>query len=480
MPDSLKKDTVKGVSWNLLEKVGIQGLRFLLGIVLARLLTPEDYGIVGIMTIFISISMTLVDSGFGIAYVQKKEVDNTDANTIFYFNLTLSLILYLILFFASPLIARFFEIEALKTLVKVMGVIIILNALSIVQVSKLKRNLNFKMNAKINLFATVVSGIVAIIAAYKGLGYWSLVIQAVLNNFLKMLGYWINEKWWPGFVFSFRALKKLFSFGGWYLASSLMHTSFTHVYTFVIGKIYPIAQLGLYTKAKSFQELATTQITGVVGNVSFPVFVKMQGDKDRLVNAMRKFLQFSLLLNIPIVVLLVVLAKPFVMLVLTDKWAPMIPFMQILGLAGIFYPINVINLQALTSQGHSKLKFNLEIVKNSLRVLNILIMINFGLIYIIIGEVINSMLAQIINAYYSRKFFDYGLIKQLKDMYKIILSGVIAGIVGFYISHLLDAYILQITILLPLILGLYLAMLYVWNRKIIKEAIEVKNTIFKG
>jgi O-antigen/teichoic acid export membrane protein len=479
MPTSLKEKTVKGIAWNLFERAGNIAVRLVLGVIIARQLSPEDYGLVGMIMIFIAVANTFVDSGFGLAYVQKKEVSNKDADTVFYTNLLASIILYTILWFSAPAIAKFYNQAELINLTRVMGLTIIINSFKLIQVVKLIRTVNFKQKSIVKNITVVCSGIGGVVAAYNGLGVWSLVVQSLLNHFLTTIGFWIATKWRPGNNFSRESFKAMLSFGGWIFASGLLLTVFNNIYILVIGKFFSAAQLGFYTKAQQFQRLASDQISNTIGSVAFPVYSKLQEQKEKLKNAMQKFLKHTIFIIVPIMSILIVIADSFVLELLTQKWAPMIPYLRLLCIVGLLYPIHVVNVQALVAQGKSNLNFKLEIIKNSLRILNIIITYRFGVFYIIVGEVVLSFIAMLINSFYSKKMVNYGLTKQLKDISKSILSGILASGLGYTMTLILNDHLICLFIIPIIILGTYLFLQRFFNKQILFDTFNLKNILFK-
>lgn len=480
MTSQLKEKAVEGIIWNFIERFGIQGMNFILSIILARLLTPADFGLIGMITVFFIIAQVFIDSGFGKAYVQKKTVSNIDASTIFYFNLIVSVLLYGLLWVAAPLIARFYEHPILIELTRVMGLVVIINSFSVIQIAQLTRNINFKRKTKVSLIATIFSGISGVASALYGLGVWALVIQNMTNRTLIAFGLWFTSKWKPTRQFSGSSLKEMFTYGSWVLFTGLIKNVFDNIYILTIGKLFPIAQLGFYTKAKQFQQFSSAHIAGAIGVVSFPVFSTLKDDKKKLQNSLKKFLQHTLILLAPLSIILMVVAKPFVILLLTQKWAPIIPYLQWLCIKGVLYPIHLINIQVLLALGKSKLNFNLNIIKNGLRILNIIMMYRFGVLYIIIGEVIISFIALLINTWYTHKLIDYGFLKQSRDIWKILLSVTIAGFFGLVINIFTNNLYNQLFLGIIIMALVFFCLQYLINRKLFNETIGLKNILIKG
>ena len=479
MSSVLKEKAVKGVAWNLGERFGVQMMNLVLGIVLARLLTPEDYGLIGMILVFFFVADAFIQGGLGEAYVQKKSVSDTDANTVFYANLGISLLLYILLWFAAPFISRFYGYPILVDLTRVMGAILIINAFNIIQEAQIKRSLNFKRKTRISIVSTLISGGLAIYMAYKGFGVWSLLVQRLANRLFLSIGLWISSSWKPTLSFSRESFRTMFSFGSWILAASVIRTIFENIYKLVIGKLFPATELGFYTKSKTFQQLGSQQLSQAVSTVSLPVFSKMQDDKPRMRNAMRTFSRHTTLFIMPLMIGLMVMAEPFVHILLTDKWAPMVPYLQLMCIVGFFYPLHAINIQVLLAQGKSNLNFHLGMVKNVLRVVNIVVSYRWGVFYIIVGEAILSILSLILNTYFTQKFIRYGLLQQLKDIKYIIIGTLGAGIITYLLFHRMD----NLWVFLIGGSGVYIAiniiLQYLLNRDFFKEVLELRNFLLK-
>ena len=471
---SLKQQSVVGIIWNLTEKFGLYLIKFIIGIILARLLTPEDFGLVGMIYVFFAVAEVFVKAGFGAAYVQKKDVSDKDANTIFYFNLTISILLYGLLYTGAPLIADFYRQPALIDITRVMGLVVVINAFNIIQVAQITRAVNFKRRAKVTMAATLMSGSVGITSAYLGMGVWALVIQSMLNRILITLGFWITSSWKPRWQFSIDSFREMFAFGSWMLFASIIRKIFDNIYILAIGKFFPAAQVGFYTKAKQFKQMASDNLAGAVGGVAFPVYSKMQHNKQRLRNGMRQFMQHSLIFLVPLIVSLIVVAEPFVILLIKEKWAPMIPYLQLLCVAGILTPVHLVNVQALVAQGKSRLSFKLSLLRNGLRIVNIIIMYPFGVINIILGEVILSFIALAINTWFMHGLVNYGLWKQLQDIWKIIAGGFLAGLIGYLPVFLSSNLWILLFSGIILTSASFIGFQYLVNRKLLKASIELK------
>jgi len=419
--NDLKQKTAKGFLWSAIERFSVQGLQFLMGLVLARLLLPSDYGLVGMLIIFLAISQTLIDSGFSSALIQKKNRNETDYSTAFFFNIGVGLFFYLILFFCAPLIANFYDTPELSSLTKVIGINVFITSLAIVQRAKLTIKLDFKTQAKASFVSVFIGGCVGIAMAYKGYGVWALVIQSLLRNGLNTLFLWLLSKWVPNGGFSKTSFKELFSFGSKLLGAGLLDTIYRNIYLIIIGKIFRAGELGFYTRAKQFQQLPSQNITGIIQRVTFPVLSSIQDDDERLLNAYRTFIKLSVFVVFPLMIGLAIVAEPLIRLILTEKWMPTVPLLQLLCIPGMIYPVHVINLNILNVKGRSDLFLKLEIIKKILVTIVILITFSFGVKAMVIGQIFTSFIAFFINTHYSGKMINYGTWKQIKDIMPIAL-----------------------------------------------------------
>jgi len=428
LTNNLKQETAKGFLWSAVERFSVQGLQFLMGLVLARLLLPSDYGLVGMLAIFLAISQTFVDSGFSSALIQKKERTETDYSTAFFFNIGVGLFFYLILFFSAPFIADFYDTPELTSLTKVIGINVFITSLAVVQVAKLTIKLDFKTQAKASFISVFIGGCVGITMAYKGYGVWALVVQSLLRNGLNTLFLWFLSKWMPKAVFSKSSFKELFSFGSKLLGAGLLNTIFQNIYLLVIGKLFNARELGFYTRAQQFKKMPSENITNIIQRVTFPVLSSIQDDDEKLIKAYRSFIRLSAFIVFPLMIGLAVVAEPLIRLVLTEKWMPTVPLLQLLCIGSALYPVHAINLNILNVKGRSDLFLKLEIIKKILITIAILITFSFGVKAMVIGQIFTSFIAFFINTHYSGKMINYGAWKQIKDIIPIVLITLIMAL----------------------------------------------------
>jgi O-antigen/teichoic acid export membrane protein len=443
--------------------------------VLARLLTPEDFGLIAIVTVFFAIADGIIESGFGQAYVQKAKVSDIDADTVFYINLAISLLIYGIFWFAAPIISKFYDQPKLIVLMRVMSLVLIINAFKIIQIAQLTRLIDFKKKTKATVLAGIISGIFGVSAALYGMGVWSLVILQLSRRFFITTILWITSKWRPHWQFSFTSCKELFSFGGWILLSGLVQKLLRNINTLLIGKFFPLVQLGFYSTANRFVSLGINELSRAITTVTFPVFSQMQDDKKTLANSMLKVIKTNLLLVVPVGITVIVLAKPFVLLLLTEKWAPMIPYLQLLCVEIIIAPILGINQQIFKARGKSRLSFNIGLFFAGMNLLNIFITYRWGIIYMIIGKVSLSYVFLSVYTYFTKKLIGIGLIKQLNEVKEIFLGAVFAGFLSYILINNIGNLYLQLCIGGLLSVLLFLLTQYLFNRKFIIETLELRH-----
>lgn len=435
---SIKEQTLSSVKWTTIEKLGLQLMQFVLGLIMARLLTPSDYGIVGMIAIFLAVSTTFIDSGFGNALIRKKECKEQDYSTVFYFNICIALVCYTILFFVAPWIANFFNTPILTAILRVQSVTLVINSLMQIQVAKLMRNLDFKGLAKRSILSALVSGVISIVLAYKGWGVWALVAHAIIASIINLVFIWLYCKWRPKLMFSWDSFKELGSYGSNLLASSLLHTLYTNMTTLVIGKFCSAKELGYYNRGVQFATLPVYTANDVLTKVTFPILAKIQDDDSRLVLVYRKYI---CVLSIPIFfgcMLLVSIAKPLILILLTEKWLPAVTFLQIYAFAIMFNHITTINLNLLKVKGRSDLYLRLEIIKKTISFAILLVSIPFGAIGICISQIIYTQIALFVNTYYTGKLFNLGYWTQVKDFSKYLIGSIIVCLPSFVLNNYIE------------------------------------------
>lgn len=419
MSENLKVKTQKGLIWSFVDRFATQGVQFLFGIILARLLSPEDYGTIAMPLVFLAIAQCVIDSGFSTALVRKADLTDDDLSTAFYFNIGVGVISYTVLFLTSPFIADFYNTPILADLLKVTALATLFNPLCAVQQAILTRKIDFKTQAVVSLSGACVSGIVGLTMAYYGFGVWALVCQQVGGYVIRTILLWILGKWVPQRKWSWDSFRYLWGFGSKMLASGLLDTIYTNIYPIVIGKFFSANDLGNYTRAQQFATLPSSNVTGVLQRVTFPVLSRIQNEDERLARNYRKILKLSAFLIFPMMLMLSAIAEPLVRVILTDKWKGCIILLQIVCFSMMWYPIHAINLNLLTVKGRSDLFFRLEIFKKVCGVCVMCVTIPQGIIWMVSGGIVSSMIALVINTYYTGKLINVGYLRQMGDLLPI-------------------------------------------------------------
>lgn len=427
MAESLKLKTFKGTVWSAIDGFSGQIIGFLITLFMARMLTPADYGLVGMIGIFIAISNVLVVSGFSQALVRKQDRSDVDDSTVFYFNIVVGFILYWILFFCAPLISKFYNEPLLTPITRLIGLGLIFNSLCVVQRSQFTLKIDFKTTAKIAIISSLISGTAGIISALCGLGVWAIVIQQLSGMVLTTTLLWANSSWRPIKVYSWQSFRELFSFGSKLLLSGLLDTLFHNIYSLVIGKVYKASDLGFYSRAYSFSDLATSNLTGIIQRVTYPVLCKVQTEQERLADGYRRILKMSAFIIFPLLVGMASVAKPMVITLLTEKWVYAAVLLVPICLSGMWYPVHAINLNLLQVKGRSDLFLRLEIIKKILAIVVLVVTVPMGLYAMCWGGVISSLIALVINTYYTGKLINLGFFKQMYDLTPILLLSLSMG-----------------------------------------------------
>lgn len=448
--------TTKGVLWSAIERFSVQGVSFLLSIVIARLITPGEYGLIAMLTIFMAVAQSFIDSGFGNALIQKKDRNEVDYSTVFYFNIVISVLLYGILYLCAPLIARFYNQPILTSVTRWVGLNLIIMSLSLVQRTRLNVDLNFKLQAKVSLTAVIISGIIGITLAYNGWGVWALVIQGLSNNLFSTILLWITTKWHPLFEFSVTSFRRLFSFGSKLLASGLLHTIYLNLYSLVIGKFYNAADVGFYNRAYTISQYPSTNIVMIITRAIYPVQCAHQDDGRWLEDMFIKYLRMTCFIVFPLMILLAVIARPLVAIVLTDKWLPAASLISILSIAYMWYPVMVINNQMLNVKGRSDLFLKAEIIKKIVAIAILCATLPFGIIWLCLGVLIYNVFDVLLIITFSKKVFSTGYYSQMRAIFPIFMISVIAGLIAWVISSLLHNDWANITIGIAAFLLLYI------------------------
>ena len=442
---SLKEKTVKGVMWSSIDRFTSQGISFIFSILIARMLMPSDYGVIAMLGIFMAISNCFIDSGFGTALVRKIDRTETDFSTVFYFNIVVAIIFYSLLWIASPYIAAFYETPLLESITKVVGLNLIVGALGGIQGAKLTIAIDFKTTAKISVITNIFTGVAGLSLAYLGYGVWALVFQSLSSCILRTILLWFYVRWIPQWTFSKKSFKEMFSFGSKLLASALMDTTYNNIYTIVIGKCFSSTALGTYSRADGLAQFPSSNITGVLQSVTYPVLSSIQNEPERMAEGYKRLLRISAFVIFPLMVGLAAVADPFIRLILTDKWEGSIYYLQILCFALMWYPIHAINLNLLMAKGRSDYFLKLEIIKKIQGVLILCVTIPMGLVAMCYGRIVSSLISLIWNTYYTKKIIGYGYFQQMKDLAHIILHALAMGAITYSIVQIIPNNLLKLT-----------------------------------
>lgn len=461
---SLKQRTVAGATWVAVEKWGQQAVQFVITILIARILSPADYGVVGILLVFLMLSNVLIDSGFGAALVRKQEATDADYATVFYLNLIISIACYGLLYLAAPAIAVFFNEPQLTAVARVLGLTVICNSFALIQMTILQKRMDFRPQAVVALAAALGSGAVGVAMAYGGFGLWALVGQSLVSAALQAILYWLFGSWRPTLVFSRASLASLFAFSSNLLVSSLINVLFKSVVPLIIGKHYSTRDLGFYTQSRRLSDLPSVNTTLIVQKVSYAALATIQDDDARLKAAYRRIIQSVVFVVFPAMLLLAAVAHPAILLLLTEKWLPAVPYLQILVFGGMLYPLHSLTLNICQVKGRSDIFLKLEVIKKTIAILLIVAALPFGVIALVIAETVNSIVGYFLNAKFNGALIAYPLKEQLTDIAPIFLTAAVsagaAGVFGAYAPLPLP---LLLALQLLIGLSLYLLLARLWG-----------------
>ena len=455
----LKRKATSGVVWTSVQKYTNVLVQFICGIVLARLLTPEDYGCLGMLTVFTNLAASIVTMGFGSALIQKHRPTEEDYSTVFFWNECVSVFLYLILFFAAPYIARFYRIPLLSDVLRVQGIILIINASAAIQGNRLKKQFKFKKLAIVSIVSHLVSITVAIVMAYKGFGVWALVGQNLSSGLVRNLIYWLTNKWKPMLVFSKQSFKELFGFGGYIFLGNLVNQLGNSLQTLLMGRIYNASLLGYYSKANRMEMTLSQSLSDVLLQVTYPLYSELQHKKEQMINAIKRITVTVAYVTFPLLSLMMLLAKPIFIILYSDRWLPSVPYFQVLCLGGFVIGLQAVNYQPIAAIGKSKLLFKWTVIK---RVIGTTIMVGglllWGVKGLLAGVVTYNYIIYAINAVLVSKHIGYGLKAQAGDLLPVVLLTVISFFAAFILGHFLpfDMYLtgaIQLIVFVAIYLG---------------------------
>lgn len=436
----------RGVVWSAVERFATIGIQFVMNIIIARILSPSDYGIIGMLAVFLSISQCLIDSGFTSALIQAKKRSERDYGTVFVFNLAISVFLYLILFVCAPLISQFYELDILTDVLRIVGLILIISALSNVQKTIFTINVDFKTQSLVSIPGAIISGIIGIILAYSGFGVWALVAQTLTNGIVMTALFWLFSRVRFSIVFDVESFKRLGGFGVKLMLSSLLNTAYNNLYALFIGKKYSAEKLGYYSRADQLAVFPANTLTDIISRVAYPMLCRCQNSKEELSSVYTKFIKNSCYIIFPIMVGLAVLSKPLIIVLLTEKWLQAAILLSILALDGLWSPIIRVNLNLLQAVGRSDLFLRLEIIKKTISVGILLITLQYGLVWICLGRFFYGIIALLINMYYTVEIIDKSYIEQIKDWFPNLLLAFFMGVLMVVSIHFIISPVIQLLI----------------------------------
>lgn len=435
----LKQKAASGMFWTALQKYSSIFIQFISGIILARLLTPYDYGCIGMLSIFMVLAESFIDGGFGSALIQKKRPTQVDYSTIFYWNIGMSVVMYAVLFFSAPAIARFYEIPLLSKVLRIQGLVLFIYAFNIIQRNQLQKNLNFKVLSLITITTALISLGITIVMAYKGFGVWALVTQNLITAAIPAIVFWFYIKWRPIWAFSWVSFRELFSFGLYMFLTNILNQFSQQIQGLLIGKIYNPSTMGYYSKALSTEKLASHSISSIMMQVTYPIYAEVQDDKEQLSNIIRRITMTLSFVTFPLMFILLLCAKPLFILLYSDRWIQSIPFFQALCFAGLGSCLQSVNLQALAAIGKSKLMFVWTIIKRSIGLVFIIGgLLLLGMKGLLAGVAMNVWFSYCVNVGLVSKHIGYKWKRLVKDILPTLVVSVLAALISYYVVTLLN------------------------------------------
>lgn len=444
MEETLSHKTKKGLYWKFFDQFATLGMGFVVGIFMARVLTPEDYGITALPTVFLTIANVFIDGSFGAALVRKQDLSEKDLATSFYYSVCVGVSMYFVLFFTAPFIASFYNIPVLTSLVRVTALTFLFGPLLTPQTVLLTRKLDFKTPARISVINKLFSAIVGIIMAYTGYGLWALVVSSLTSSILGLIQTWWVVKWIPRERFSKKSFSYLWSFGNKLIVQRLIDTIYSNVAPLIIGKLGGTVDLGNYNRAKGYAQLPSTNVAGVLTSVTFPVLSKMQDDNEKLKNNYRRMIKVSAFICFPMMILLAAIAKPLVVVMITEKWIGCVILLQIICFTYMWQPIHILNVNLLQVKGRTDLTLKLELIKKPISLLITISALQFGIVYFCAAEVLLQMFALTLNTHYTGKLIGVGLFKQLFDIMPAFIMSIFMGLVVLWVNSYITNMFVQI------------------------------------
>lgn len=471
MSDNLKQKMIGALAWSSVDRFGQQAVQIIIGMILARLLSVEDYDIIALVIIFVSFSYVLVDSGFAQALIRKQDATETDYNSVFYFNISISVVLYVIFYFASPYIAVFFNNPQIRDVIRIILFAVIFNALYLIPFAKLSKAMDFKTMAKINIFATLGSGIVGVSLAFLDFNFWALVFQQISFHFFRMIFSVFFVRWKPSKTFSFSSIRSFSKFSAALLGTSMLNVLFNNIYVIILGKFYPKKEVGYYYQGNKLSETVNFTFQAILSGSSYSLFSKIQGDNERFVRVFRELARKTSLISFPLILGLIAAAEPLIEIAWSEKFLPSAPYFQLLCLASLFNPIYTLNMSALNASGHSKATFRIEMIKKAMIALSIAITFQFGVISMLWGLVVSSFVAFAISAFLLKKNIKHFIKHQISDFFESIFLGAIIC-VTLYLVGLLNIHTFALLPLQVIVAGtIYISAIKLRHRELYNNSL---------
>lgn len=437
---SLKKKAASGMVWTALQKYSTMFIHFISGIILARLLTPYDYGCIGMLAIFMTLAEAFIDGGFGSALIQKKRPTQEDYSTIFFWNLGMAVVMYAVLFFTAPVISRFYGIPLLRDVLRVQGVILFIYAFNIIQKNQLRKKLNFKLLSIVTIGTSLIALGITIYMAYKGYGVWALVTQHIITSAIPALVFWFYVKWRPIWTFSWTSFKELFSFGFYMFLTNLLNSFGHQMQGLLIGKFYNASTMGYYSKAHGLERLASTSISNVMTQVTYPLYAEAQDNKTQLTNMIRRLTMTLSYITFPLMFILLLCAKPIFVILYSDRWLQSVPYFQVLCIAGLAFCLQAVNNQSIAAIGKSRVMFIWTMIKRSLGIGFMIVgLVLYGMKGLLVGVVLNSWFSYLVNISLVSKFIGYKWTDQLLGILPVGVASIVSALVAYGAGWLLDS-----------------------------------------
>ncbi|RNI30857.1 lipopolysaccharide biosynthesis protein [Rufibacter immobilis] len=440
MSKNLKEKAYKGFVWSSIERFGTLISDFVISIFIARILSPKEFGLIAMVAVFTAFLSPFVDAGLGKALIRKKEPSDEDYSTVFWWNLGLSIIVYLLIYLCAPVVANFYDQPLLVDIMRVMGLLLIIQSLSIIQTNRLLKRLDFKPLAIRTITSSVISGVIGLYLAYVGWSYWALVVRSLIGALISSILLWSLSRWKPSLIFSLQVFKELFGFGSKLLIANLLDVAFKNIYPLIIGKYFSAASLGLYSRAVAFKDIPQNLIIYVTSKVTYPIFAELQDENSDLRAGYSRMVKLVSFIYFPLLMGIMGLSKNIVLVLLTEKWLEVVPMLKLLVFVGLLHPIHSINLNLLTVKGKSNLFLYLEVVKKILIVIVLVISYRWGILGLIYGQIVQSCLFLFINTYFTDKLIDYGILKQFKDILISLIISVAMGLALMWGSEVLSVF----------------------------------------